>query len=222
MLWMKICKNGKKISLLLASIFLFSAVEGVAKSPSYYLENRLDKTNGRYGTFTKALELLNKRKIKTIVETGTARCGDSNFDGDGGSTIIFGHWAMDHDAVMYSVDVSPSHIALARQASKKYLTHLFFVEEDSISFLQNFPSTIDFLYLDSYDYDENDPLPPQMHNLHEVMAAYDKLTDHSIIMIDDCNIPGGGKGKLAIEFLLKKGWKLHANRHQVILLKTKA
>jgi hypothetical protein len=85
--------------------------------------------------------------------------------------------------------------------------------------LRTFPSQIDLLYLDSYDYDENNPGPPQEHNLNEVIAAYDKLTDNSIVMIDDCNIPGGGKGKLAIQYLQDRGWRLYTNKHQVILLK---
>ena len=93
------------------------------------------------------------------------------------------------------------------------------VESDSANFLQNFDQPIDFLYLDSWDYSETDPSPAQHHCLREIKAAYDKLTKNSIVMIDDCNIPGGGKGKLAIEWLLERGWYLHRNRHQVILLK---
>jgi len=94
-----------------------------------------------------------------------------------------------------------------------------FALSDSAAFLKNFDKTIDFLYLDSWDYSETDPMPAQIHCLNEIKGAYDKLSPNSIVMIDDCNIPGGGKGKLAIQWLLERGWRLHINRHHVILLK---
>lgn len=50
-------------------------------------------------------------------------------------------------------------------------------------------------YLDSFDFDISNPLPSQKHHLKEIEAAYDKLTDNSVVMIDDCDLPGGGKGK---------------------------
>ena len=203
--------------LLLGALLCFNSIH--ADELDMYMENRLERNNGRYPTFKEALRLISERNVKTIVEAGTARCGDTNFDGDGGSTIIFGHWACDHDATMYSVDISQTHIDIARNVTKDYLSNLFYVLEDSVSFLHNYEGTIDFLYLDSWDYSENAPYPAQIHNLKEILAAYDKLTDDSIIMIDDCNIPGGGKGKMAIEFLLNNGWYTHMNRHQVILLK---
>lgn len=184
-----------------------------------YFEGRLEMRNGRYPTMTHAMRLCEERQVKTIVETGTARCGDTNFDGDGGFTIIFGHWAFDHDADMYSVDISESHIQIAHDASIPYHRNLYLILQDSVEFLHEFQDEIDFLYLDSYDYDENNPGPPQTHCLKEIMAAYDKLHENSIVMIDDCNIPGGGKGRLAIEWLLSRGWRKVTNRHQVILIR---
>ncbi len=207
------------LARLCVLFFCFVQCYSFAESPTTYLEGRLPSSNGRYETFKTALQLLSKRNVKTIVETGTARCGDTNFDGDGGSTILFGHWATAHQAKMYSVDISPRHLEIARAVTKPYWNNLELALDDSVHFLKHFNGTIDFLYLDSYDYDENNPLPPQEHALKEVLAAYDKLTDTSIIMIDDCNIPGGGKGKKAIEFLENVGWKRIVNRHQVILIK---
>lgn len=188
-------------------------------NPEKYLSKRLPRGNGRYHTFRSCLKLLNQRNIQTIIETGTARCGDENFDGDGGSTILFAHWAKDHDAMLFSVDNNAVHIARAKEAVTEYASNIEFVLEDSVRFLEEFPGQIDFLYLDSYDFDEENPGPPQKHALREIMAAYDKLSKHAIVMIDDCNIPHGGKGKLAIKFLKEKGWYLKENRHQVILLR---
>lgn len=189
--------------------------------PTIYLEGRLSSLNGRYPTFTEALRLLSERNVRTIVETGTERWLDATacFDGDGGSTIIFGHWAYNNNAQMYSVDINETHVQYSQDNTFAYLANLTLVLQDSVNFLENFSSQIDFLYLDSYDYDERNPGPPQEHCLREILAAENKLTEDSIIMIDDCNIPGGGKGKRAIDYLLSKGWFLHRNRHQVILLK---
>lgn len=207
--------------LAYAILFLMNFQTIHAEDVRIYMQGRLEEDNGRYSTFSEVLKLMRARNVRTIVETGTARCGDTNFSGDGGSTIIFAHWATVHGAKMYSVDISKDHLEIAFKATpEEYLNHISFVLDDSVAFLKNFPEKIDFLYLDSYDYDEKNPGPPQLHNLKEIKAAFDKLTDRSIVMIDDCNIPGGGKGKLAIQYLLKKGWYLHQNRHQVILLKT--
>jgi hypothetical protein len=214
--------RGKFLSWSFGAYFIITGLCGnIAHSEcaEIYLDNRLEKTNGRYPTFTEAFNLINERNVRTIVETGTARCGDTNFDGDGGSTILFGHWAFDHNAQMFSVDISESHIEIAKKVTQPYLSNLHYVLQDSVAFLESFEGPIDFLYLDSWDYSETDPHPAQIHNLKEVIAAYDKLHDKSIIMIDDCNIPGGGKGKLAIEYLLERGWHKHTNKHQVILLK---
>jgi hypothetical protein len=92
------------------------------------------------------------------------------------------------------------------------------VEGDSVNFLKNFDRQIDFLYLDSYDFEKNNPSPSQQHHLREIEAAYDKLTPQSIVMIDDCDLAHGGKGKLVIAYLLDKGWSIYAQDYQVILV----
>jgi hypothetical protein len=55
--------------------------------------------------------------------------------------------------------------------------------------------------------------------LKEIEAAYSKLTDQSVVMIDDCQLPQGGKGKLIIDFLIKRGWKKVFDGYQVIMVK---
>ncbi len=206
------------------SIFLLPVLlSGEALPPAHYLSERIPEENGRYKTFHSALKLMKKRNVQTIVETGTERWQDSNycFDGDGGSTIIFANWAKDNGAKMFSVDIDPTHIKYAANNTKEYVDNLSLVLSDSVAFLQNFPTKIDFLYLDSYDYDEKNPDPAQQHCLREIIAAEDKLSPDSIIMIDDCNIPGGGKGYLAIQYLLSRGWFLYKNFHQVILINSR-
>lgn len=183
-----------------------------------YLVARIPKTDKRYQTFVDALALMNARKAKVIVETGTARNGYENFLGDGGSTVIFAHWASEHGSEFYSVDIDKNNIATAKQAIGGNYPNAQFIISDSIEFLRCFDRTIDFLYLDSYDFEQDNPLPSQMHHLKEIQVAYPLLTENSVVMIDDCGLPHGGKGKLAIEFLLSQGWKIYREGYQVILV----
>jgi len=174
----------------------------------------------RRGTFEKALRLLEDRQIKTIVETGTARGGDLAFTGDGGFTIIFGYWCFLNQADLYSVDIEERAIQRARTMVSEWETNIHFFQDDSVHFLENFAKPIEFLYLDSFDFDRNDPEPSQLHHLREIEAAYEKLTENAVVMIDDCGLPHGGKGKFVIDYLKNKGWKIYAQGYQVIMLRS--
>lgn len=194
----------------------------IARTPDDYLIGKISVQNHRYTTFRTALELMQKRVVKVIVETGTSRDGLKNFEGDGGSSIIFSQYAIDHHAQFFSVDIDQSALNNASFAVKEILgktdSNLHFIKSDSIVFLKSFPMAIDFLYLDSYDYDINNPKASQNHHLCEIEAAYPHLTPQSIVMIDDCGLPNGGKGRLVISYLLEKGWKVIDNKYQTILI----
>ena len=212
----------KRIAL---SFFLAISFIGVSfaadeqpQSNTQFLEDRLNHIDKRYGSFLEAINLLNERHAKVLVETGTSRGGASNFVGDGGSTIIFSHWASLNDAHLISVDIDSGALANARQASIPYADYIDFVCSDSIKYLSEFGQQIDFLYLDSYDFNAWNPAPSQLHHLAEIEAAYDKLHQDSIVMIDDCDLPFGGKGKLVIDFLLERDWKIVYQGYQVILV----
>ncbi len=184
-----------------------------------YIENRLQSNDKRYNSVQCALRLLKQKNAKILVETGTARDGDTNFNWDGGSTIIFGNWAMDFSAILYSVDNDLDAVEQARNATLKYATNVQIVHSDSLAFIEEFNQPIDFLYLDSYDYDVKNPEPSKQHHLKEMMLAYPKLHDNSIVMIDDCDLPGGGKGEYIIQFLTERGWKIAYDGYQVVLVK---
>jgi len=196
----------------LAALFLLTGFT----LPSSMVKN-LPHSDKRYYSFLLALQLIDERDAKVIVETGTARAGDEQWQGDGASTIIFGQYAAEHDLDFWSVDISPESIAGAKRGCDKYGCKVNFVEGDSISFLKEFPEEIDFLYLDSYDYDFGNPYPSQEHHLKEIKAAYPHLHEGSVVMIDDCRLRGGGKGRLAIAFLRKRGWRVAYSGYQVIL-----
>lgn len=204
---------------LMMTFFAFSVHgDNSPRAPQDYLTNRLDPNDQRYKTFLKALELLEQRNALMLVETGTARDGDKNFAGDGGSTIIFGDWAKQNGALLYTVDITPAAIEGSKSATKEYADNIEYVCGDSVTFLENFQGPIDFLYLDSYDFDFSNPAPSQEHHLKEIIAAYPHLHENSIVMIDDCGLPKGGKGKLVIKYLLSRGWFIKQKNYQVIML----
>lgn len=203
--------------IALTTMTLVSTCSAANIDVSHYFENRLSPTDPRYGSFSFALQLLGQRHAQILIETGTARNGDRNFGGDGGSTIIFGDWANKNNAVLYSVDIDPQAVFNARNAVQAYAANVHIVCMDSIQFLTTQTQPIDFLYLDSYDFDFTNPLPSQMHHLREIEAAYPKLHQNSIVMIDDCALPFGGKGKLIIAFLVERGWKIAYGGYQVIM-----
>ena len=147
-----------------------------------------------------------------------------NSKSDGASTIVFGIYAKNNGAKLYSVDINPDNIATCQKTIDK-MNLSSYVElntADSIKYLNAFTQKVDFLYLDSYDYNRNKPeiiKDSQAHHLEEIKAVEKKLHENSIILIDDCKLPGGGKGKSAIKYLKSKGWKIVINKYQVLLKK---
>ena len=175
-------------------------------------------------TFKRVLQLLNERNAKTLIETGTSRKGLKGTRNDGAATIVFGKWAKQNNAKLFSVDISEDSIQgsreeLDKQGLSQYVSlHL----DDSLNFLKNFEEQVDFLYLDSYDYSRTDveiQKASQEHHLKEFKLIEDKLHDNTIVLIDDCGLPGGGKGKTVIEYMKTKGWNVVIDAYQVLLLK---
>lgn len=217
MVWSRILSamNLKKIFCCLLVLCITS--KGFAY-PREYLSEKIDERNRRYKTFLIALELCEKRNCRVLVETGTARHGDTNFEGDGGSTLIFGSWAKDHDAKLYTVDIDSMAIEQAQLAATEVADAIQFIHSDSVQFLNHFEGKIDFLYLDSFDFKKNNPLPSQLHHLSEIQAAFPHLHKRSVVMIDDCDLPHGGKGKFVIEYLKERGWTVLISDYQVIMV----
>ncbi|MDT8346962.1 MAG: class I SAM-dependent methyltransferase [Flavobacteriaceae bacterium] len=178
----------------------------------------------RQASFIATLDLLDSRSSKTLIETGTARKGLANVKGDGAGTILFGIWAKQNNATLHSVDIDGQAVAASRAAVKaEKLDDVVSVHEmDSLKFLAEFKDPVDFLYLDSYDYDEKDPVVQQKsqeHHLLEFKAIEDQLHDKSVVLIDDCGLKGGGKGKTVIAYMQSKGWRIFLEAYQVLLVK---
>lgn len=177
----------------------------------------------RRDTLREVLRLLDERKAKTLLETGVARMGLEKSKSDGASTVVFGQWAKNNDAHLYAVDIDPEATQRAGEAvdGMALSDNVTLVTSDSVAYLDDFTDTVDFLYLDSYDYHKTDTAiqaASQEHHLKEIEAIEGCLHDDSVILIDDCDMPNGGKGKLVIERLSEQGWKVHMSEYQVILL----
>ncbi len=178
----------------------------------------------RRDTLREVLRLMGERKARVLVETGVARMGLEKSKSDGASTIVFGAWARQNDAHLYSVDIDPE---ATRRAGEAVATMglgecVTLVTSDSVAYLEAFTDSVDFLYLDSYDYHKTDTAiqqASQAHHLKEIKAIEGCLHDQTVILIDDCDMPNGGKGKLVIEYLTTRGWHVHASAYQVILLR---
>ena len=178
----------------------------------------------RRDTLREVLRLLDERNAKTLLETGVARMGLEKSKGDGASTIVFGIWAQQNDAHLYSVDIDPdaTERAGAAVAELSLGDSVTLVTSDSVAYLDDFTDSVDFLYLDSYDYHKTDTAiqtASQDHHLKEIKAIEGCLHDDTVILIDDCDMPNGGKGKLVIERLTAQGWKVHMSEYQVILVR---
>jgi hypothetical protein len=209
--------------MLIFILMLIAPLAAIANdnvpNPCLCVQKRLAKNDSRYATFVYALKLMKERNVKTIVETGTTRGAGINCSGDGCSTLIFADWVRRTGGEFYSVDIDLQALKMAEKGLGSWLRrYAHLVQCDSVAYLKNFNRTIDFLYLDSYDFDAKNPTPSQQHHLNEIVAAYPFLTKKSVVMIDDCDLPHGGKGKLVIEHLQSKGWKIVAKKYQVIMV----
>ena len=178
----------------------------------------------RRETFKLSLKLLRQIKATTIVETGTSREGLKGAKSNGAATIVFGKWAKENGAFLHSVDISEESVINAqKEVDRQELQAVIKIHlSDSLEFLRTFDQTVDFLYLDSYDYSHTDveiQKKSQEHHLLEFQAIEGHLHEKSIVLIDDCDLPNGGKGKSVIAYMLQHGWKILVESYQVLLVR---
>lgn len=177
----------------------------------------------RRDSFKFCLQLLDQIKAKVILETGTSREGLKGAKSNGAATIVFGKWAKKNAAILHSVDinresVNNAQVEVNRQALQDVVT---IHHSDSLEFLARFKNPVDFLYLDSYDYSTDIEVQKnsQEHHLKEFKAIEGQLHRNTIVLIDDCDLPNGGKGKLVIHYMLQNGWKVIMDAYQVLLVR---
>ena len=174
---------------------------------------------GRGETMHSALQIMLQNKGQIIAETGCQRMRDDW--GAGSSTLVFGDFCKMFNKHLFTVDIDSRALTLSQEViieagiPPEMIT---FVENDSVAFLKGFNQQIDFLYLDSLDAHEYDgpeslqAIQSQLHQLREIEAAYDKLAEHCVVLLDDNDpnsaFPNGGKTRLSKFFLKEKGFHL--------------
>ena len=181
---------------------------------------------GRNTSFTKVLTTLDEvfgGKSITIVETGCIRnTSEEAKIGDGWSTVNWDYYARKTKSKVHVVDINAAHlIKAAKVVPPSEFVH--YTQSDSVHFLDTFTGSIDFLFLDSYDYcgDAENVRTCHEHNLNEVKAAWTKLGTPCLILIDDVfNESWDGKGKLAIPYLFENDFQMvHYIDGQVLMIR---
>lgn len=182
------------------------------------------RLGARFATFERALELLLDRTgaSRTIVETGCVR--ERNDFSAGYSSVLFGEFLEHHGGHLHSVDISERNVAICRKLMRRYARLATCYVADSIAFLRGWPALsantpIDLLYLDSLDYPVYNEMPrelSQQHCLGELEAALPSLSPRAIVLIDDADLPGGGKPLLARKRLEELGWHCELDAYQTL------
>lgn len=167
------------------------------------------KSEQRFWTWKCALGWYLQHGGGTIVETGCQRQTDDW--GAGCSTTLFATLLKDHNiGELHSVDITADFLKLAQEVTSNLgiADRLHFHHADGVEFLSNFSQPIHFLYLDSYDWFPNEPrlTECQQHQLRELQAAWPKLSRDAVVLLDDNNLPSGGKTRLSKEYLADQGW----------------
>ncbi|MBF0544778.1 MAG: hypothetical protein HQM08_10110 [Candidatus Riflebacteria bacterium] len=189
----------------------------------YFNEEISPKLGFRQNTFRKIFEYLDTlQRPVFILETGCVRNANT-YKEEGQSTLLFDKYASSiPGSIVYSVDIDPKATTLCKSlVSPAVKVHT----GDSIAFLRevaNNPplpfTTVDLLYLDSYDVDFENPHPSALHHIKELLAISSFISPETLVALDDSpsnaallfNDPGSvtflskpiisGKGKYIAEY----------------------
>lgn len=158
-----------------------------------------------------------------ILETGCIRPGaGEDWAGAGNSTYLLAAYAAGRGGSFISIDNEPANVEYARAAIASWGGAV--TCSDSVAALAGLSGPVDVLYLDSHDAD----LPGHAeHALAEIQAALPALHERSLIAFDDTihadnwhTVRAGtwlGKGRLAVPWLLERGWRILAEGYQQVL-----
>ena len=187
-----------------------------------FLEKFNNPKNTRFASFIEAFKICNDRKLKIIVETGTARDKTKFFFfnyfnwKDGMSTPMFAEYAHVNKGELHSCDISKTNIKNSKKFTKKFKKNIYYYCEDSLEFLNNFSKKIDFLYLDSLD--GHNTIAASKPQLEEIKIAQKKFHENSIVLLDD----KGQKTNLSIDYLFNLKYQIiYETDYQVLLSKIK-
>lgn len=210
----------------------------VARSPAAYLRYFDDtyahlltgnvKVHGvdvdRYASFRIVFDELLRRKKRdfTIVETGCAHTGGW---GHGSSSLLFFEFLNVFGGKLVSIDIDPRHLeacAKLLETVRPNTGRAQFVPMagDSLAILKSLPDQADFVYLDSWDLEPDDPEPSMRHHLAELKASkpiFIRSKDLILAVDDNLKPLGIGKGKYVLEWAQRTGQKILMDGYQLVL-----
>lgn len=170
------------------------------------LQQLLENNTQRRTSFEIMLKKLSNKNNPLIIETGCVR--QLNDFGAGMSTVIFDKYIEQYGGECYSVDINPNNIRLAQHLTNK--VHL--ITSDSVKYLfeknrqlRDEQKYVDLLYLDSFDFDHNNPHPSSMHHILELLCIWPSCHKGTIVAVDDNFKNGNGKGKYVKQFMSNIG-----------------
>jgi hypothetical protein len=155
--------------------------------------------------------------LPLLIETGCYRGAAC----DGNSTLIMALLARETGGKFFSFDISPQHIheahdLLVQQGIASYAT---FIEGDSARTLRTVEANITLAYLDSYDFEPSTPINAQAHQMIEAGLVLPKMAKVSAFLLDDCDLPHGGKAGLSLSAIQACGYKVVAEGYQKLLIR---
>ena len=162
-------------------------------------------------------QILALMQAKVIVEIGSARQplehGLDEFNpvccNDGHSTFFWDRTGCE----VHTVDINPNSATMINALCKNTTAYT----QDGIEFLRGFDKTIDLLYLDAWDV-----LPGTLFaekHLEAYQVARTKLSPRHLILIDDTDVGGAGKGELLIPVLQHDGYISMIEGRQYLFMK---
>lgn len=172
----------------------------------------------RKDTFEAAAKFILELKSPVLVETGCYR----GTWADGRSTLILATLARETNGILLSHDLSLENINAASQMiSEAGLSRsVQFEFGDSAITLKSIFHFVDFAYLDSYDFEENDKaIRPQAHQLVEVGLLLPKMAPVSAFLLDDCDLPFGGKAGLSVQPIHACGYSCTVSAYQKLFIR---
>lgn len=158
----------------------------------------------RAGTFRLMFQtLLSRPGPYTIIETGTTR-ESGDFGSNGQSSVLFDLFINIFGGKLVTIDIDPSNIRYCRTRTSDKTT---LITSDSVKALRGLSdvSEADLIYLDSYDFDPDNPHPSSLHHMQELAAIWGKMKKDTLLVIDDCFGPEHGKHAYVSRFLATLG-----------------
>lgn len=137
-------------------------------------------------------DLLSRNKELSIIETGTLN-SENDWLGYGQSTLIWNWLASKRKTNICSVDIDVEKIRFGRARCE----NVKFIHCDSMGYLRGVDaSSLDLLYLDSFNWSKEQHISSCLHHMGELAAIWDRLPRGCMIAVDDRHTDTDGKHAL--------------------------